>query len=283
MINDLISVVIRFHSDGDIKKLPDALKSVAFQSHPNVQAILTLQNCTDRQIAEITNLCDKVFFNQPEDYQRYKIINTELAKGIDGRCIIINKGLDIADGQYAAFLDYDDIIYQNAYEILITQNKTSSHSISVGKTIKANLKKYDNGQEYITSKEDFVDRKYNYVEIFYDNFIPLHSYIINLKSLPKEISRFDESFTLLEDYAFLLRIAQHGPLDLSKMDTPVCEYRFRESEPNTTLLYESCKKTENMWLEGRKKLTALKKDSKVFISMQDIEHVISNAKSGNDE
>jgi hypothetical protein len=45
--------------------------------------------------------------------------------------------------------------------------------------------------------------------------------------------QFDESFTLLEDYEFLLRLcAAHEP-DFTRLETPVCEYRIRLDGSNS--------------------------------------------------
>ena len=114
MIDGVISVIVRFHSGGEISYLPDALKSLAFQTHKKVQAVLSLQNCSREQIFIIEGYCKRIFFSQNSDTPSYKIINTIIPDGVDGRCKALNKGIDVAEGEFLSFLDYDDIVYQNA-------------------------------------------------------------------------------------------------------------------------------------------------------------------------
>jgi glycosyltransferase involved in cell wall biosynthesis len=275
MQDNLISVIIRFHHEGEIAYLSTALKSLSFQTYKSIQAVLVLQNCTTEIIENINSICTDILLGNKENRIEYKILNFNYQQGQDARCRQLNKGLDASEGEYIAFLDYDDIVYQNCYELLINQCNRSGLTLAAGGTVKATLDENKEGVEYIVKKEPFLKRTVHFAEFFYDNFLPIHSFVISRKNLPENLARFDESFTVLEDYSYLLRIASEHKFDLTHLSTPICEYRFRNNRANTTQLEKICDNTAQLWSEGRSKLEILKSELNVTVSLSEIDRAIA--------
>jgi hypothetical protein len=59
-----------------------------------------------------------------------------------------------------------------------------------------------------------------------NNFLPLHSFVLDRSRSQLPMPWFDERLSRLEDYDFLLRLAATAPYDLSMLDAYVCEYRL---------------------------------------------------------
>jgi hypothetical protein len=82
---------------------------------------------------------------------------------------------------------------------------------------------------YISTKETPFTVGRNRYDLFCDNFIPIHSYVIDREVVNTSDLYFDDEMPPLEDYDFLLRLGSKYEFDFSKLDTFVCEYRIHNS------------------------------------------------------
>jgi glycosyltransferase involved in cell wall biosynthesis len=103
--NLLLSVIIPVYNVENY--LPKCIKSVLMQTYSNLEIVLVNDGSTDRsgQICENFKVVD----------ERIKVIH----KQNGGLSSARNAGLDVATGQLIAFLDSDDWIEKEMYEILI--------------------------------------------------------------------------------------------------------------------------------------------------------------------
>jgi len=278
MIDNLISSIVRFHDGANVEYLKEALFSLSFQSYPHVQTILCLQNCTADDCKFIEDMCNEILYTKINSkYAAYKIIRKSFPIGRDGRSILLNEGINEADGHFILFLDYDDIMYQNAFEKLIESAQLSNAVITIGGTVKSILKILDNGTYYITSKSRWIDRKVVPLDLIVDNYFPIHSYIINKKLIKSELLCFNEEHYILEDYLFLLHVAQeHGfdSINLDLINTPICEYRFRDDYSNTTDIFLVNEQVQKEWEQTRERVNAIKRKMVFTVSEKHLEEMV---------
>jgi glycosyltransferase involved in cell wall biosynthesis len=258
---ETLSVVIRYHNGAALGYLMDALRSIAFQSFQSIQAVLVLQNCAEEQINQIEIICSEVFACVKTTW---KIVPVVLADGLDGRTILLNHGIGAADGRYLCFLDYDDIFYQNFATALIHRLESTGAALAAGGVVKTFLKKNAEGIECIERKEPWAHNEKTQLELLYDNFLPIHCYVIDRKRI------YEEDFIILEDYGFLLKLAVSVRFDLDAMAIPVCEYRFREHSANTTLARYVDPIITEKWRRGDQQIMDLKKSLTVSFSVADL-------------
>lgn len=275
MVNGLVSVIVRFHRCGVIQYLLDALRSIAFQDYSKLQVIVVLQGCTDNQEKITREWCKKLLLkNGSTLFEPYKVLPYLPPEEGDYRAILLNIGIDNSDGQYIGFLDYDDIVYQNAYSTLVNQATIGGKSLTAGGTIKASLIQDDtHAFEYVEKKEPFLEKKMTWIDLSFDNFLPIHSYIINRKKFPN--LHICEDYEALEDYDLILRCLIHDGVDLEVIGTPVAEYRFRGHMRNTTQLMDACQSTNRKWVSGRKKIDELKHKAMITVSLGELKSYLS--------
>ena len=101
----LISIIIPVYNSE--KYLERCIQSVLQQTHSNIEVILVDDGSTDRS----GEICDT--FCQKDS--RIKVIHKENGGQAQAR----NRGLDLANGDYIGFMDNDDIIEPDMYEILL--------------------------------------------------------------------------------------------------------------------------------------------------------------------
>lgn len=134
---------------------------------------------------------------------------------------------------YLSFLDDDDIVYPQFLATLISEAQRTSKTLVYG----ASFKKIDSLQP----EPAFSFRPT--LELFVNNFIPINSYVLNLKQLNKNPVYFDESLDVLEDWKFLLELVLKKH-ELSYVDSVVCEFSVRTDGSNS-LNQDSVKHWEN--------------------------------------
>ena len=259
--NSTISVIIRFHNPAMLGFLEEALFSLALQSWENVEPVVVLQNGS----AELRAAVERIILRQPwVKAPRYQVLCVPVAKGIDGRSHLMNCGISSARGRYLSFLDYDDVVYQDAYGILIAQLMKSNCVIAMGQCRRSRLAPASDYWYVETKDRFFSDKGSNRVDLFHDNFVPIHSYVIDRVPLQGFPLYFDETFSRGEDYEFLLRVCARFEADMSQLQTPVCEYRIRTDGSNTAPYWnDEPSKAELLLWEEHSARTEAKKDQHI--------------------
>ena len=107
MIKDLISIIVPVYNAE--KYLSRCIESILNQTHRNIQLVIINDGSTDGslEIIERYALADG----------RILLVNKENTGVSDSR----NKGLDIATGEFVGFVDADDYIEPNMYEVLLQE------------------------------------------------------------------------------------------------------------------------------------------------------------------
>ena len=133
----LISVIIPVYKVEDY--LEKCINSVINQTYTNLEIILVDDGSTD----DSPKICDEY----AKKDNRIKVIHKENGGLSDAR----NKGIEIASGEYIGFVDSDDWILPNMYEVLLRNLIKNNADISV-----CNL---------IRSKDDIKDIKNKKIKI----------------------------------------------------------------------------------------------------------------------
>lgn len=220
--NDTLSTIMRFHRRERIGFLEEALFSLAIQSWPDHETVIVIQNGTEEVVADIVEIINR----QPwPAAPRYQIFSVEIPPGVDGRSTLLTRGIERASGRYIAFLDDDDLVYQHCYAALVRQLKAGGCAVAVGGCRTARVRQVS-GSWYVNSKESPFTWGRTRTDLLRDNFIPIHSYVVDRARVDVRDLYFDDELPPLEDYDFLLRLCTKYDFDFSLLDTFVCEYRI---------------------------------------------------------
>lgn len=119
---DLISVIIPVYNGGEW--LRDALKSLQNQTYQDFEAIMVNDGSTDNSGAICTEFADSD--------ARFRLINQDN----QGVSAARNNGLDHANGEWIAFLDADDALTPDAFEVLFALQRQTLAGIVAAKYIR---------------------------------------------------------------------------------------------------------------------------------------------------
>jgi len=123
-IPSVISVIVPFFNNED--DLPDALDAIAAQSHRDLEVIMVDDGSTDGSaaIAKARAAADP----------RFRLLQKDNGGSGPGRAR--NMGIEAATGDYLAFVDGDDLLPANAYELMLHTLRESGSDFVTGQVLR---------------------------------------------------------------------------------------------------------------------------------------------------
>lgn len=228
--NTTLSVIIRFHKKERLPFLEEAIFSLAIQHWNDLETIIVLENGTD----DIRDAVTEIIEHQPwPSVLRYKILSVDFPTDIDGRSALLNHGISNATGRYVSFLDADDVVYQHGYSTLIRQLMEGDRSVAIGGCRTAETLHGRDHWFIKIKKMPYLAWGRTRLDVLRLNFVPLRSYVIDRARIGDFPLFFDDAFSPLEGYDFLLRLSEIFRPDFSRLSVPVHEYRIRLDGSNS--------------------------------------------------
>ena len=265
IFSSTISVLIRFHDENALHFLDKSLFSISIQNYKNVQVVISVQAGYPELIEKIAQLILKQpFANLPvedslvcekEDFSYRKIgshiiVSTAVKSSKDIRSQLINKAFAVAEGRFLAFLDYDDVVYPNAYLSLINRIYSTNCSIAVGGCIESIIDIQNKREHvyYTINKKPFkLPPSFTRINIVAGQAIPIHSYVIDRNAVEEKDLYFDENLSNHEDFLFILSLACKYDFDFKLLSTPICEYHIRNDGTNTINVFSFNNDKQTLW------------------------------------
>ncbi|MDM0017559.1 glycosyltransferase family A protein [Variovorax saccharolyticus] len=223
-------VVIRFHAPARLIELERAVFSVVAQNaQPTVVHVVT-QRFGEDAIAATRGRLQPLFETQPNS--RLEIHNWRAATPLDARSCLINEGIRHASGRYLSFLDYDDVLFPEAHEILRERLNITGAAIAFASVQTMRVTVHETFVKTV-GREIAPFKGSTLFDLMRENLAPIHSYLIDRSRAPLEELHFDETLAWEEDYEFLLRLCARAKADFAKVGTFVGYYNFKTDGSNS--------------------------------------------------
>jgi SAM-dependent methyltransferase len=275
MIENQVDCIVRFHDVKRLKELERCVFSLVGQTYRPLNIIVALQRFSPSDIAQVEASLAPLL--KMHDAPSLELVNLTSEEPKDARTELLNLGLSKASGQYVGFLDYDDVLYPEAYSLLIDQLKASNAAIvfSSVRVVHADV-----SPQFIvaTRADSAVFPGEGLVDLFVANFCPIHSYLID-RSITSSELYFDTLLTWEEDYDLLLRITAAYPADFKLVGTIVGDYYIKSDLSNSTgvagaegkLSGERLREYEHVaaLIEARRRITRLSETVKNQLGLRD--------------
>ena len=204
--------------------------SLTSQIYQPVNILLVTQRFSPSEQSAVVNALQPLLASAPRC--RLELVNYQSEEPGDARTALLNLGLSKCQNQYLGFLDYDDVLYPEAYQLL-TQNLNQTGAAIAFAGVR--VMDVDIHDTWVYSRK--MRRAHftgtGLIDLFRSNFCPIHSYLINRKAIDGSDLWFDEELTIEEDYDLLLRLCSKyiGSFDL--LGKQIGDYIFKSDGSNT--------------------------------------------------
>ena len=226
-----VDVIVRLHDPSRFTEMDRAVFSIFNQVFRPVNVVIVAQRFTALEIDEIAH---KLSIYQKDDAFNISITNVVNPSSGDIRSKLLNVGISQCKYRFMAILDADDYVYENSYQRLVSELLKSKSHAAFG-NIKVKHVSLINDWVYNLFEEP---NKYNgssASDLVYDNFCPIHSFLLDRSAFDASDLQFNESLSRLEDYEFLLRIATKYKLHFIERSFFVGVYNWHIDGKNSIL------------------------------------------------
>ncbi len=196
-----VSIIVRTKDRPHL--LREALESLAQQDYSPLEVVV-VNDGTEDVASVLAEFPELTLVYRPHSAPR-------------GRAAAANTGLDVAQGDFVGFLDEDDLLLPGAVARLAEALEGSENPLVYGasRVVRPEARRTVFVRTY--------GRPFLRALFLFENFIPMGSFLVRREAL--EGIRFDETFSCLEDWDFLLRVLERG--DFLFIDHLVHIYRLQ--------------------------------------------------------
>lgn len=237
----LLSIVIPVYNAEIF--LARCLDSILLATIKDIEIILVNDGSKD-------NSQDVIEWYQKQYHDIIKVYNQD-NKGVS---YARNKGIELASGEYLAFIDSDDMIYPTMYEELMNVIKKENLDIAIGRTIiRTNFNQYHLCLDVIPKENTYL--VYDYEEMLQkkdrnspDNiyFVAVWNKIIKTSLVKKHPFPLDNYY---EDYAFTKNIYSYiDRFGFTPYALYVYDKRFRKTVGTLSTNYDKGHKNDPLFL-----------------------------------
>lgn len=219
-------VVITYNSE---KYVLETLESIKSQTYADIELIVSDDCSKDNTVA----IAERWLNENKDRFIDTKLITTEVNTGIPANC---NRGWKAAKGEWIKYIAGDDTLKIDAIESFVEFIDKNAET----KIVHSNIDMYvddftEKNFKSIYSSAFFneklsIDKQFGLLSL--RSFIPAPSVIIN-KGLLEELSGFDETIPLCEDYPFWLKVNDAGYL-FYYLDKVTANYRLHNASVSTS-------------------------------------------------
>lgn len=239
-IVDNVTTIVRFHKAGDSNLLKNALLSLLAQCNGTPKILLALQDVPIDQYTHILNLLDILPWPLEKKPTCLKFYSQD---GRDIRAKMFNESFIKANSRYIAFLDYDDILFSDAYYTLAKRLRLTKKNATFG-YVYASL--FDEKQMIVKKRNKKYEKEFSYLDFLMFNHIPIHSIMFNKDLIPLELIVYHDYMKYFEDYYFTLQVFNKEETDWESLKSKkyIGDYMHLESSGNTLAFVSEDKKVK---------------------------------------
>ena len=203
-----ITTIIRFHKGANFEELKNALYCLATMQDCLVTPYIAAQDLNDSQKIKLQELLISIPF-EDSITPTVKHYTSKDGNG-DMRTIMLNESLKKVQTKFVAFLDYDDLLFTNAYSTLITRLMETSKAVTFGRVYSTT---YNSTKKIITDRKKIFEYGYTYQSFMHHNNLPLHSFVMDLTKLNLNEIIYHDNQIYMEDYYLTMQLFTYENAD----------------------------------------------------------------------
>lgn len=209
---NLVTVAIPFYNPGAV--FIHSINSVLLQTYTNLEVLLVNDGSTDGSLELAQTIQDP----------RVKVINDNKNKGLNYR---LNQIIDIANGEYIARMDADDLMALDRVEKQL-DFLLGNPDLDLVTTGLCSIDSNFNVLGFRGAEIKGVDNELNFESLVFGSKCPIHASLLAKKSWCKR-NYYSDKYQRIEDYNLWLTAYTKGDLKIGFLD----EYLYYYEESNS--------------------------------------------------
>jgi hypothetical protein len=181
--------------------LKSALFSLAAMKDVIVKPLITAQDLDEVTKKELLFAIDEIPFKKDSNV-KVVYFNSSDGKG-DLRTTMLNEALKSVKTRFAAFLDYDDMLFPEAYAYLLDRLLKTGKAVAFGRVYEAS---YDSEKKLVVKRERKYEYGFSYEDFLGHNLAPLHSFMLDVTKFDFSKIVYYEDQKYMEDYLLTLQL-----------------------------------------------------------------------------
>jgi hypothetical protein len=256
-----IDTIMRCHDAGRLVEMDRALFSLLHQSYGPVHPIVVTQGFDQAQSGALRDIVEASHWLD-FGHVTPTVVNVAADRAQDMRSVLLNVGIGHLRHRYFSILDSDDYLYGSAFAHLIEALGQSGASIAFGNIVRRDVRAFS---EFVYTRNEIKGAFHgsDLADLLIENFCPIHSFVLDRRSVAAGDLWFNEALIRLEDYDFLLRLCAKYPASFTSRARTVGVYNWhldgRASNPFGEG-DEKAKANRATWNHARRHIWRLKRD-----------------------
>lgn len=212
-----VSTVMRFHRHASLDLLANAMLSLVTQVDCKVRLHLAVQDLDEEELSQLDEALSRVPWVADCEPIVRPYYSSE--SNPDLRSLMLNESLKAVGAGYAAFLDYDDLLFPQAYRSLLERLKSTGKNATFGRVYATSV---DALTGMILKRDRTYEYGFSYEEFVRLNHAPLHSFMLNLDKIDLGRLHYHDDMKFMEDYYLTLQLFDRHNTDWASLRN--CEF-----------------------------------------------------------
>ena len=196
-----VSTVIRYHGRGRRDMLVHALFSLLAQGGCNVRPCIGVQDLDEPGLAALRQAVEALPW--AEDCQPLLRVFRSTPDAPDLRSEMLNQMLRAAGPDRVAFLDYDDIMFPDAYATLLRRLRETRKNATFARVYSTTM---DPERDLILRRDAVFTYGRSYDDFLTMNHAPIHSFMLDMSKVDVDSIEHFKDMKFMEDYYLTLQV-----------------------------------------------------------------------------
>lgn len=203
-----VTTILRFHKRGSLEELMRAISCLYVMQDCTVVPLIAAQDLDAAQLADLTQMLQT--FDWPQGCEPIVDQYASLDGRGDLRSVMLTESLLKVTTQYAAFLDYDDLLFSDAYAWLIQRLRSTGKAVAFGRVYWTACRSQWHA---LMERRKAFQYGGTYQEFVHQNHAPLHSILLDVQQIDRSKLIYFDDQRFMEDYLMTLQIFRESNSD----------------------------------------------------------------------
>ena len=197
----VVTTIVRFHRSARIEELRSAIACLYTMEDCTVVPLIAAQDLDEAQADALQQMLAE--FDWTPGYEPQVDRHASADGRGDLRARMLHASLQRVTSRYAAFLDYDDLLFPDAYAWLIQRLRTTGKAVAFGRVYWTG---YSSRLSAITGRRRAFEYGSSHDDFVRHNHAPLHSVLLDVEQIDRAGLVYFDDQRFMEDYLMTLQL-----------------------------------------------------------------------------